>query len=50
MLNFYQINENGEIRTRNHLVIKALIPCQRTNSTQKFKLLGKIQDMIYIIL
>jgi len=33
MLNFYQINGDGEIWTRDHLVIKALIPCQRTNST-----------------
>jgi hypothetical protein len=31
MLNFYQINKNDEIRTRDHVVIKALIPCQRTN-------------------
>ena len=27
---FYQINGDGEIRTRDHLVSKALIPCQRT--------------------
>jgi hypothetical protein len=49
VLNFYQINENGEIRTRDRLVIKALIPCQRINSTQKLKLLGEVQDIIYII-
>jgi hypothetical protein len=42
VLNFYQINEDGEIRTRDRLVIKTLIPCQRTISTQKLKLLGKI--------
>jgi hypothetical protein len=47
---FYQINRDGEIRTRDRLVIKVLIPCQRTNSTQKLKLLGEVQDMIYIIL
>jgi hypothetical protein len=34
VLNFYQINGDGEIRTRDRLVIKALIQCQRTNSTQ----------------
>jgi hypothetical protein len=34
MLNFYQINRDGEIRTRDHLVIKALIPCQIIISTQ----------------
>jgi hypothetical protein len=33
VLNFYQINENGEIRTRDRLVIKVLISCQRTNLT-----------------
>ena len=33
VLNFYQINEGGEIRTRDHLVIKALISCQKTIST-----------------
>jgi hypothetical protein len=27
VLNFYQINEDDEIRTRDRLVIKALIPC-----------------------
>jgi hypothetical protein len=42
VLNFYQINGDDEIRTRDHLVIKALIPCQRTISTQKLKLLGKV--------
>jgi len=34
LLNFYQINEDGEIRTRDRMVIKALIPCQRTILTQ----------------
>jgi hypothetical protein len=49
VLNFYQINRNGKIRTRNRLVIKALIPCQRTNSTQKLKLLDEIPryDLYY---
>jgi hypothetical protein len=49
MLNFYQINEDGEIRTRDHLVIKALIPCQRTISTKKLKLLGEVPgyDLYY---
>ena len=37
MLNFYQINGDGEIRTRDRLVIKALIPCQRTILTQKLR-------------
>jgi hypothetical protein len=48
MLNFYQINRNGEI-THNYLVIKALILCQRTSSTQKLKLLGEISryDLYY---
>jgi len=30
VLNFYQINGDGEIRTRDYLVIKALISCQKT--------------------
>ena len=34
VLNFYQINRDDEIRTRDRLVIKILIPCQRTISTQ----------------
>ena len=43
MLNFfYQINGDGEIQTRDRLVIKALIPRERTNSVQKLKLLGKV--------
>jgi len=33
VLNFYQNNKDGEIRTRDCLVIKALIPCQRTIPT-----------------
>ena len=49
MLNFYQINGDGEIRTRDRLVIKALIPYQITNSTQKLKLLGEVPgyDLYY---
>ena len=42
VLNFYQINKDDEIRTRDRLVIKALIQYQRTISTQKFKLLSKV--------
>jgi len=42
VLDFYQINRGGEIRTRDHLVIKTLIPCQRINLTQKFKLLDEV--------
>jgi hypothetical protein len=42
MLNFYQINGDGEIRIRDHLVIKTLIPYQRIISIQKLKLLDKI--------
>ena len=34
MLNFYQINKDGEIRTCDRLVNKALIPCQRIISTE----------------
>ena len=44
MLNFYQINEDSEIQTRDRLVIKTLIPYQRINSTQKLKLLNKILE------
>jgi hypothetical protein len=49
VLNFYQINGDGEIRTRDRLVIKALIPCQRTISTRKLKLLGEVPgyDLYY---
>jgi hypothetical protein len=42
MINFYQINRDSEIRTRDRLVIKALIPYKKTNLTWKFKLLDKI--------
>jgi len=42
MLNFYHINGDGKIWTLDHLVIKTLIPCQRTISTQKLKLLGEV--------
>jgi len=41
VLNFYQINEDDEIRSRNCLVIENLIPYLKTNSTQKIKLLNK---------
>jgi len=34
ILNFYQINKDGEIRTRDHLVIKVMIPYQKIISTQ----------------
>jgi hypothetical protein len=44
VLNFYQINEDDEIQTRYNLVIKALIPCERTISTQKLKLLDEISE------
>jgi hypothetical protein len=49
VLNFYQINGDGEIWTHDCLVIKALIPGQRTTSTQKLKLLGKVPryDLYY---
>jgi len=49
VLNFYQINESSEIRTHDHLVIKALISCQRIISTQKFKLLSEVPryDLYY---
>jgi len=49
VLNFYQINRDDEIRTRDHLVIKALISCQKIISTQKFKFLGEIPgyDLYY---
>jgi len=33
---FYQINGDGEIQTRDHLVIKALIPCQRNALAKSF--------------
>jgi hypothetical protein len=42
VLNFYQINRDGEIQTRDRLVIKTLIPCQKNISTQKLKLLDEI--------
>jgi len=35
---FYQINGDGEIRTRDRLIIKTLIPYQRTIATQDLKL------------
>ena len=39
---FYQIKKIGDIRTRNRLVIKTLIPYQKTNLIQNLKLLNKI--------
>ena len=42
MPSFYQINKDCEIQIGDRLVIKALIPCKRTNSIKKFKLLGKV--------
>jgi hypothetical protein len=33
VLNFYQIDEDDKIWTRDRLIIKVLIPCQRTIST-----------------
>jgi hypothetical protein len=52
VLNFYQINGDDEIRTRDHLVIKALIPCQKAISTQKLKLLGEVPeyDLYYFLI
>jgi len=47
VLNFYQINEDAEIRTRDRLIIKALIPHQKTNSTQKFKLLDEVLFILF---
>ena len=49
MFNFYQINRDDEIRTYDRLVIKALIPCQRTNSIQNLKMLGEVSryDLYY---
>jgi hypothetical protein len=52
MFNFYQINkDDDEIRTRNCLVIKALISYKITNSIQKFKRLNKIliYDLYYFL-
>jgi len=51
VLNFYQINGDGEIQTRDRLVIKALIPCQIIISTQELKLLGKVSiyDLYYCL-
>ena len=39
---FYEINRGVEIRTRDCLVIKTLIPCQKVNLTQKHKLLDEV--------
>jgi len=49
VFNFYQINEVDEIQTHDRLVIKTLISCQRTNSTQKLKLLGEVpgNDLLF---
>jgi hypothetical protein len=35
MLNLNQINEDGEIQTRDCLVIKALTPCQKNQFNLK---------------
>ena len=52
VLNFYQINKDREIQTHDRLVIKVLISCQRTNSTQKLKLLGDVPryDLYYSLI
>jgi hypothetical protein len=52
VLNFYQINEDGEIQSYDRLVIKALISYQITNSTQKLKLLGEVSkyDLYYFLI
>jgi hypothetical protein len=49
VFSFYKINEDGEIRTRDRLVIKILISCQKINSTEKFKLLNEVSryDLYY---
>jgi len=49
VFSFYEINKDGEIRTRDRLVIKILISCQKINSTQKLKLLDEIliYDLYY---
>jgi len=49
VLNFYQINRDDEIRTRDRLVIKTLIPYQRIISIQLLKLLVEISryDLYY---
>ena len=51
VLNFYQINKDSEIQIFDHLVIKALIPCQRTILTPKLKLLGEVPryDLYYFL-
>jgi hypothetical protein len=51
VFNFYQINENCEIQTRDYLMIKAMILYQKTISTQKFKLLGEFSgyDLYYYL-
>jgi len=48
---FYQINKDGEIRTRDHLIIKTLIPCQKISSTQQLKLLNEVSghDLYYFL-
>jgi hypothetical protein len=47
VFNFYQINENDDIRTRDRLVIETLILYQRTNSIQKLKILNKVPKYFY---
>jgi len=52
VLNFYQINKDSEIQIRNRLIIKTLISYQRTNLTQKLKLLGEVSrnDLYYSLI
>ena len=50
MLNFINLisyNKNCEIRTHDYLIIKALIPYQRSISAHKLKLLGSRCDLYY---
>jgi hypothetical protein len=52
MLNFYQINKDDEIQTRDCMIIKILIPCHRTISTYKLKLLDEVlrYDLYYFLI
>jgi hypothetical protein len=44
VLDFYQINRDGKIRTYNHMIIKTLILYWKTISTQYLKLLDTISE------
>jgi hypothetical protein len=46
---FLSNKRDDEIQTRDRLVINVLIPCQRTISTQQFKLLSEVPgyDLYY---